>query len=78
MLSDGRDVTSFFVRGAEETLKIARILCDNEAILKQRSPSCGLGQIYDGTFFKTVVKGDGVTTALLKQNGIKVISEEDL
>ena len=59
-------------------LNLAKLLNIKEAILKQRSPSCGLSQIYDGAFSKTVIKGDGVTAALLKQNGIKVISEEDL
>jgi len=59
-------------------LKIAKIFGAKEAILKQRSPSCGSGQIYDETFSRKIIKGDGVTTALLKKNGIKVISEEDL
>ena len=74
----GKDVTENFVKGAKEVLKLARLFGIKEAILKQRSPSCGYGQIYDGTFSGTVIKGDGVTTALLKINGIKVISEEDL
>jgi len=75
--SDGNEVTKYFVKGAEEVLKLAKLFKINEAILKQRSPSCGSGQIYDGTFSKTLIKGDGVTTALLKRNGIKVVSEED-
>jgi len=74
----GKDVTENFEVGAEEVLKIARIFGVKEAILKQRSPSCGSGQIYDGTFSKTLIQGDGVTAALLKRNGIKVISEEEL
>ena len=74
----GKDVTENFVKGAEEVLKLAKLLNTKEAILKQRSPSCGCGQIYDGTFSHKFIKGDGVTTALLKRNGIKVISEEDL
>ncbi|MCX6789777.1 MAG: DUF523 domain-containing protein [Candidatus Gribaldobacteria bacterium] len=74
----GDDVTENFIKGAQEVLKLAKTLDIEEAILKQRSPSCGSCQIYDGSFSKTVVKGDGVTAALLKQNGIKVISEEDL
>ncbi len=74
----GNDVTKNFVSGAEEVLKIARILGVKEVILKQRSPSCGCAQIYDGTFSKKIIKGDGVTAALLKQNGIKVITEEDV
>lgn len=76
--SNGADVTHYFVNGAEEVLKVAKLFSVNEAILKQRSPSCGLGQIYDGTFSKTLREGDGVTTALLRRSGIKVISEEDL
>lgn len=74
---NGNDVTSNFINGAEEVLKLAKLFSINEAILKQRSPSCGSGQIYDGTFQKKIVKGDGVTAALLKRNGVKVISEED-
>lgn len=73
----GHDVSSDFIQGAEEVLKIAKLLNIQEAILKQRSPSCGSGQIYDGTFSKRIIKGDGVTAALLKRNGIKIISEED-
>jgi len=76
--SDGKDVTAHFTSGAEECLRIARMSGASEAILKQRSPSCGSGKIYDGTFSKTVMNGDGVTAALLKRNGIKVITEEDL
>ena len=76
--SDGNDVTLNFICGAEEVLKIAKIFDIKEAILKQRSPSCGCGQIYDGSFTGKIIKGDGVTTALLKKNGIKVISEEEL
>ncbi|MBU4338580.1 DUF523 domain-containing protein [Patescibacteria group bacterium] len=74
----GKDVTKNFIKGAEEILKIAKIFGIKEAILKQRSPSCGSGQIYDETFLRKIIKGDGVTVALLKRNGIKVISEEDL
>lgn len=73
----GEDVTEQFIRGSYETLKIAEELKIEEAVLKQRSPSCGCGNIYDGSFSKTIIKGDGVTTALLKRNGIKVITEED-
>ncbi|RLE41448.1 DUF523 domain-containing protein [Candidatus Woesearchaeota archaeon] len=74
---NGRDVTKEFINGAKETLKIAKLFGINEAILKQRSPSCGCGEIYDGSFSGRVIKGDGVTTALLKRHGIKVNSEED-
>jgi uncharacterized protein YbbK (DUF523 family) len=72
------DVTAQYRKGAEDVLAIAYILGIKEAIFKQRSPACGVGKIYDGTFSERVVKGDGITTALLKKNGISVISDEDL
>jgi uncharacterized protein YbbK (DUF523 family) len=75
---DGKDVTKEFVRGAEETLKIAKLYECKEAILKTKSPSCGCGKIYDGTFTGKFVDGDGVTAKLLKQNGIRVITENDI
>lgn len=74
----GEDITQNFKKGAEEVLKLAKLFGVKEAILKQKSPSCGCGKIYDGTFSGRIIKGDGVTTSLLKKNGIKVISGEDL
>ena len=74
----GKDVTKNFTKGAEQVLNIAETLGIKEVILKQRSPSCGCGQIYDGTFSGKIIKGDGITAALLKKNGIKVVLEEDL
>lgn len=74
----GKDKTENMKKGAEETLKIAKLFNIKQAILKQKSPSCGCGKIYDGTFSGKIIKGDGVTTALLKKNKIKVISEEDI
>jgi len=74
----GKDVTKNFTKGAKQVLHIAKTLGIKHAILKQRSPSCGCGQIYDGTFSGKIIKGDGITTALLKKDGIKIISEEDL
>jgi len=74
----GKDVTEKFREGAKKTLKIAKALGIKEAILKQRSPSCGCGQIYDGTFSGKIIKGCGVSAEYLKENGIKVISEEDV
>ena len=75
---DGQDVTREFIKGAEETLKIARQLNIKEFIAKSRSPSCGCGQIYDGTFSGRLTDGDGVTTELLRRNAIKIISDEEL
>lgn len=74
----GKNVTKNFIRGAEQVLKLVKLFGIKEAILKQRSPSCGCGEIYDGTFTKTIIKGDGITTALLKKHKIKVITEENL
>ena len=68
----GRDVTKEFVRGAEEALRIAKECGAKEAILKARSPSCGAGLIYDGSFCGKLAPGDGVTAALFKRNGISV------
>jgi uncharacterized protein YbbK (DUF523 family) len=75
---DGEDVTREFISGAEETLKIARLFHIEEFIAKSRSPSCGCRKIYDGTFSRKLIDGDGVTTALLKRNGIRIMTEEDL
>ena len=72
----GADRTAEFLRGAEEGLKLARLLGCEEAVLKARSPSCGLGVIYDGTFTSTRVEGNGVFAELLEKNGIRVRSEE--
>ena len=69
---DGGDVTDAYQRGAEETLRMARLYGCEHAILKARSPSCGCGQIYDGSFSGTLRDGNGVVAALLTENGISV------
>lgn len=74
---DGEDVTKAFVKGAEETLKITKLVGAKEAILKEGSPSCGSCMIYDGTFQHQRKSGSGVTTALLRKYGILVKSEVD-
>lgn len=76
--SEGVDFSKQFEQGAEEVLKIAKLYNIKEAILKQRSPSCGCGKIYDGNFSGKVIEGDGVTAKLLKENGIDIKTEEDL
>ena len=73
---EGADVTEQFIRGAFEVLKIMRLLGVKEFIAKHESPACGCGKIYDGTFTDKIINGDGVTTALLKRNGITIIMEE--
>lgn len=72
---NGAEVTSEYERGAREALKIADALGICDAVLKERSPSCGSGEIYDGTFSGTRIAGDGVTAALFKKNDIAVYGE---
>lgn len=74
----GADVTEQYLRGAEEALKLHRLLGCDAAVLKERSPSCGSGEIYDGTFSGTLIAGDGVTAGLLKTNGISVYGESQI
>lgn len=74
---NGIDVTPGFIRGAEETVRIAIRAQVDGAILKSGSPSCGTGNIYDGTFSRQMIKGDGVTAAMLKQHGIQVWNEQE-
>lgn len=71
----GADVTEQYRRGAEETLRLCRLLGCEAAVLKERSPSCGHGEIYDGTFSGTLVSGDGAAAELLRANGIPVYGE---
>ena len=73
---DGREVTEEFSAGAMEALKIAKLFDASFAILKARSPSCGSGQVYDGSFNGVLVDGDGLTAKLFKENGIEVYNEE--
>ena len=75
---DGIDVTNEYNKGALESLKIAKDFKADIAILKSNSPSCGCGMIYDGTFSKKLINGDGVTTKLFKEHGIKVISSDNI
>ena len=74
MTDDGTDVTEAFLKGAHDALEVAQSNGATHVILKARSPSCGCGDIYDGTFSGTLTSGDGVTTALLKRHGITVTS----
>lgn len=74
---DGNDRTLEFVKGANEVLKIAKMIGSEKAILKAKSPSCGCGRIYDGTFSGNKIAGNGVTSQLLLENGIEVITEEE-
>ena len=71
----GEDVTAQYSRGAEEALHLARFFHCPCAILKERSPACGSGEIYDGTFSGRLVPGDGAASELLKKNDISVYGE---
>ena len=72
------DVTEAFRLGAEKTLKIALSNNCEIALMKAKSPSCGSGKIYDGTFSKVLTDGDGITAKLLKGNGIRVFDETEI
>ncbi|RBW67871.1 DUF523 domain-containing protein [Bacillus taeanensis] len=74
----GEDVTGQYIKGAYETLKIAQEVGALLVVLKENSPSCGSAMIYNGTFKGEKIAGSGVTAALLQQNGIKVVSEENI
>ena len=76
--NQGIDVTNEYTKGANETLKLAKLFNVKKALLKAKSPSCGKGKIYDGTFNSVLVNGNGVTVELLESNGISVITEQDL
>ena len=74
----GDDVTAFYDRGATHAVALARAAGAKRAVLKARSPSCGSGQIYDGSHRRVLRPGDGVTTAALRAAGVEVVSEDDL
>ena len=77
LTTEGEDVTAYFLHGAQHAADLADTHKVVAAVLKTNSPSCGCGRIYDGTFSGTVMDGDGVTAALLKRKGVRVISEHD-
>ncbi len=73
MAQDGADITQEFIEGAQKTWQIAQQCGAKRAYLKSKSPSCGCGHIYDGTFSGVMMEGDGVTSVLLKKHGLEVI-----
>ena len=75
---DGKDVTTEYRRGALEALALCRRYNITAALLKERSPSCGVGLIYDGSFSKTLTAGNGTTADLLIENNIKVYGESEI
>ena len=74
----GTDVTAQYARGAEEALRLAKIMGCTKVLLKERSPSCGSGQVYDGTFSRSLTDGMGMTAELLEKNGFFVLGESQL
>ena len=76
--NEGNDLTENFERGALEVLNLAKNLNINKAILQPRSPSCGINKIYSGNFDNKLVDGNGILAELLKQNGIDVLTPNDI
>lgn len=74
---EGADVTAAYRRGAEAAVRAARATGAVRAVLKARSPSCGSSQVYDGTFSRRLVDGEGITAATLREVGVEITSEED-
>jgi len=74
----GEDVTAQYRRGAAIALETAQREAVAAALLKERSPSCGKGQIYDGSFSRTLSPGNGVTAELLLENGFAVYGESEI
>lgn len=74
---EGADVTAAYRRGADAAVRTALASGATRAVLKARSPSCGSSQVYDGTFSKSLVAGEGTTAAALREVGVEITSEED-
>lgn len=74
----GKDVTTQFVKGADEVVKLAKMFGCQAAVLKSKSPSCGCGLIHDGTFSDGLIKGNGFTAEKLLQEGIQIVDENNL
>ena len=75
---DGQDLTNEYVAGAKIALNIAQLVGCKKAILKSKSPTCGCGMIYDGTFSGRLIKGDGIFCKLLKEQNIEVYTEKQM
>ena len=74
----GKEITEEFCKGAEIALKISLESGAKKAIVKSRSPSCGLGSIYDGSFTGKLISGNGIWTESLLRNGFVIFTEENL
>ena len=78
VMENGKDVTFNYNRGADLAANICLHLGIKVAILKENSPSCGVHKIYNGTFSKKLIKGEGVTSEKLRKKGIRIISENEI
>jgi len=76
--NSGQDVTKNFLKGARKALELCKKVGIKKALLKERSPSCGKYQVYDGSFSKRLVNSSGITATLLKEKGIKIYDENEL
>ena len=74
---DGTDVTEAYLEGARQSVEMAKREGVAFAVMKSKSPSCGKGKIYDGTFTHTLIPGDGITVRALREAGIEVLTEEE-
>lgn len=74
----GKEVTGAYRKGAQEVLKLARFYGVKRALLKEKSPACGFGRIYDGTFTKTLTNGNGAAADLLHQHHIAIYGESQI
>ncbi|QMT59472.1 MULTISPECIES: DUF523 domain-containing protein [unclassified Legionella] len=75
---NGQDVTHFFLQGAQKALELVKKYDLRVAILKSRSPSCGAQEIYDGSYTRTLMEGEGVTAALLREHGVQIFDEHHI
>ena len=78
LTNKGKNVTQEFIRGAEQSLQLGLGVGVKTAILKSKSPSCGIGKIYDGSFTKTFKAGDGIFAHLCHENDIECISSDNI
>ena len=78
LTSDGDDITEKFIQGSKDSLEKGLNSGAEVAILKSRSPSCGIGTIYDGTFTHSLIDGNGIFAHLCQKSGITCISSDDL
>lgn len=78
MTAAGDDVTDAYERGAAQAVRLAQAAGAGGAVLKARSPSCGCHEVYDGTFSRTRVPGEGVTARALRAAGVPAWSDEDV